>query len=201
MEDSYLTLEGISEGLYKEKGSKFIAYAHRVRTEDDVKEIIQDYRKQYYDARHWCYAYILGADKIKFRANDDGEPSNSAGTPILNQIRSKELTDTLVVVIRYFGGTKLGVPGLINAYKTSTAEALDNAEIITEYLQKYINIRFEYPQMNDVMKVAKNFDLDFSNQTFEMDCQIKFWVREKFFDEVKSKLEDVDGLTMEILSE
>ncbi len=200
MEDAYLTIEGVSEGIYKEKGSKFLGFAHRVRTEEEVKEVIQQYKKQYYDARHWCFAYILGADKKRFRANDDGEPGNSAGTPILNQIRSNDLTDVLVVVVRYFGGTKLGVSGLINAYKTAAAEALETADVIEEFLQKHIRIGFEYPQMNDVMKVAKNYDFDFSQQEFDMNCHINFWVREKLFEEVKSKLEDVDGLTFEVLA-
>ncbi|GAA4821580.1 YigZ family protein [Algivirga pacifica] len=201
MEDAYLTIEGISEGLYKEKGSKFLGFAHRVRTEEEAKEIVQQYRKQYYDARHWCYAYILGADKKRFRANDDGEPGNSAGTPILNQIRSKDLTDVVVIVVRYFGGTKLGVSGLVNAYKTAAAEALEEATIIEEFLQKHVRIGFEYPQMNEVMKVAKNYDLDFSQQEFDMNCRITFWIRESLFPEVQAKLEDIDGLTLTVFNE
>ncbi|PWJ44150.1 IMPACT family protein [Sediminitomix flava] len=200
MEDSYLTIEGTSEGLYKEKGSKFLAFAYRVRSEEEVREIVQGLRKTYYDARHWCYAYILGADKKKFRANDDGEPGNSAGAPILGQIRSKELTDTLVVVVRYFGGTKLGVSGLINAYKTSAAEALEEADIIEEFLMKTIKVTFEYPLMNEVMKVGKTFDLDFGKQTFDTECHIEFMVREKLFDQVFAKLDDIDGVRVNILS-
>lgn len=200
MEDNYQTITKVSEGLYKEKGSKFLAFAHPVRTEEGVREVVQGYRKSYYDARHWCYAYILGADKKKFRANDDGEPSNSAGTPILNQIKSSGLTNILIVVVRYFGGTKLGVPGLINAYKSSAAEAIENAEVVTEFIQKHIRISFEYPQMNDVMKVSKNYNLDFSQQTFDMNCNITFWIREGIFEEVKTKLDDIDGLTLEVLA-
>ncbi|OHX66447.1 IMPACT family protein [Flammeovirga pacifica] len=197
MEDAYLTLKGTSEGLYKDKGSKFIALAHHVTTEEKAKEIAKAYRKEYYDARHWCYAYILGADKAKYRANDDGEPSGSAGLPILGQIRSMNLTDTLVVVVRYFGGTKLGVPGLINAYKSSTAEALQLADIEEKFVQRAIKITFAYPQMNDVMKVAKQFELDFGQQFFDELCHIEFLVRESLYPRVKELLEDIDDLVFQ----
>ncbi|NLR91216.1 MULTISPECIES: IMPACT family protein [Flammeovirga] len=194
MEDAYLTIKGTSEGLYKEKGSKFIALAHHVTTEEEAKAIVKGYRKEYYDARHWCYAYILGADKAKYRANDDGEPSGSAGLPILGQLRSSNVTDTLVVVIRYFGGTKLGVPGLIHAYKTSAAEALELADIEEKFVQRKIKITFAYPEMNDVMKVAKQYELDFGQQSFDELCHIEFLVRESLFPQVKEKLEDVNEL-------
>lgn len=194
MEDAYLTLKGTSEGIYKEKGSKFIALAHHVTSEEEAKTIVKGYRKEYYDARHWCYAYIIGADKSKTRANDDGEPSGSAGLPILGQLRSFNVTDTLIVVIRYFGGTKLGVPGLIHAYKTSAAEALEYGNIEELFVQRKIKITFAYPEMNDVMKVAKKYELDFGNQSFDELCHIEFLVRDSLFEQVKEKLEDIDHL-------
>ncbi|MEN7548894.1 YigZ family protein [Rapidithrix thailandica] len=194
MKDSYLTIKSPSEGLYKEKGSKFLAYAYPVTDEEKIKEILQSLKKEYYDARHHCYAFMLGKDKNRYRANDDGEPGNSAGVPILNQIRSKEVTDVLVVVVRYFGGTKLGVSGLINAYKTAAAEALDQAEIVEAFVTQHLTIRFEYMDMNDVMRVAKEYDLDLSQQTFDEKCNINFEIREGILDEVKGKLEKVPSL-------
>ena len=196
MSDSYLTIQSSTEGLYKEKGSKFIAISFRVYNEEEIKQNLEDLRKKYYDARHHCYAYILGKNQEKYRANDDGEPGNSAGMPILGQIRSKGLTNVLVVVIRYFGGTKLGVSGLINAYKTATAEALAQAEIIEEFILKKIQISFEYPEMNEVMKVSKNYELDFGEQSFDEKCHIIFLVREGIFEEVQSKLKDIESLVL-----
>lgn len=197
-EDSYFTIKAVAEGIYKEKGSKFYAFAYPVSSEDEIKSCLQELKKQYYDARHHCYAYILGKDKLNYRSNDDGEPGNSAGPPILGQIRSKELTDVLVVVVRYFGGTKLGVGGLITAYKTSTQEALENAEIITKYLEKEFKITFEYPQMNDVMKLVKDFDLKILDQYFEQDCVMRLIVREKYANELELKLKKIDGLRLKV---
>ncbi|WP_020527495.1 YigZ family protein [Flexithrix dorotheae] len=197
-EDSYFTIKAVAEGIYKEKGSKFYAFAYPVSNEDEIKSCLQELKKQYYDARHHCYAYILGKDKLNYRSNDDGEPGNSAGPPILGQIRSKELTDVLVVVVRYFGGTKLGVGGLITAYKTSTQEALENAEIITKYLEKEFKITFEYPQMNDVMKLVKDFDLKILDQYFEQDCVMRLIVREKYANELELKLKKIDGLRLKV---
>ncbi|MDW7691091.1 YigZ family protein [Flammeovirgaceae bacterium SG7u.111] len=196
MEDTYLSIDSPSEGFYKEKGSKFLAYAYPVKTEDQVKEKIQELKKKYYDARHHCYAFMMGRKMDRFRAADDGEPGNSAGAPILGQIRSRELTDVLVVVVRYFGGTKLGVSGLINAYKTSAAEALENAEIIEKIITETLSMTFEYPQMNDVMKVVKDYDLNILKQEFTMDCIMEVEVREKLLPEVRAKLEKVDGLRL-----
>ncbi len=195
--DTFLTLQAQAEGLYKEKGSKFIALAFPVTSEDAVKERLTEIKKQYYDARHHCYAYVLGRDQTSFRANDDGEPNNSAGMPILGQIRSKNLTNTLVVVVRYFGGTKLGVSGLINAYKIAAAEALEAATIIEEIVKETLQVQFEYPQMNDVMRIGKEYELDMSEQTFDERCQIRFAVREQHLTAVLAKLEKIEGLEVQ----
>lgn len=173
MIDSFQTIANRSEGFYKEKGSKFIGIAIPVESEEEVKEKLEEIKKEYYDARHHCYAYILGKKGEQFRANDDGEPNHSAGDPILGQIKSKELTNTLVVVVRYFGGTKLGVSGLITAYKTAALEALEINKIISVDITDTVEFKFAYPQMNDVMKLIKDFDLKIKDQVFEMECQIK----------------------------
>lgn len=190
MEDSYLTIEEPSEGFYKEKGSKFIAHAFYCTDEEQVKGRLEELRKQYYDARHHCYAYIMGRDGEAYRANDDGEPNNSAGQPILGQIRSKELTDVLVVVIRYFGGTKLGVSGLIQAYKTATAEALDKATIVERYYTKEVAVHFEYPEMNIVMRTVKDYELPVLEQDFQISCIVRVTVRESLLDKVVGAFED-----------
>ncbi|BDD02966.1 IMPACT family protein [Aureibacter tunicatorum] len=193
-EDTFLTLAKESEGFYKEKGSKFIAFAYPVRSEDDIKERLDALRKKYYDARHHCYAWVLGRHQDKFRANDDGEPGHSAGDPILGQIKSNNLTNTLIVVIRYFGGTKLGVSGLINAYKVSAAEAIEENEIIEEIVKETLNFSFDYIKMNDVMKIIKDFDLEILNQVFEMNCEFSLLIREAVIQEVKAKLEKIETL-------
>lgn len=187
-EGQYLTIEAISEGVYKEKGSKFFAYAYPVKTEEEIKGIVKELRKEYYDARHHCFAFMLGADQKRFRANDDGEPSNSAGNPILGQIRSTNLTNILIVVVRYFGGTKLGVSGLIHAYKTAAFDAIENAKIVAEDLTEIINIQFEYLAMNDVMKVIKDYDLTLLNQNFDNFCEITLEVKAIVSEEVREKL-------------
>lgn len=173
MKDSYQTLALASESLFKEKGSKFIGLALRVESEEEVKEKLEEIKKQYYDARHHCYAYILGTEGEVFRANDDGEPHHSAGDPILGQIKSRELTNTLVVVVRYFGGTKLGVSGLINAYKTAAHDALRKNKVIALEITDTVLFKFAYPEMNDVMKLVNDFNLKILNQEFEMDCMLK----------------------------
>lgn len=170
MQDSFLTISSKSEGLYKEKGSKFIAIAFPVQSVDEVKERLEELRKEYYDARHHCYAYVLGHAGDEVRANDDGEPNHSAGDPILGQIKSKNLTNTLVVVIRYFGGTKLGVSGLINAYKTSAAEALEENQILQKEITEHITLRFPYDEMNEVMKLVKDLDLKVKGQDYDSLC-------------------------------
>ncbi len=168
----YKTLKYQSQGVFKDRGSKFIAFAYPVKTENEVRHLVKGLKKEYYDARHHCYAFVLGKDKKKFRAADDGEPSNSAGAPILGQLRSFDLTNTLVVVVRYFGGTKLGVPGLVNAYREATIDALNQTEIVEEFDKVMVSIKFEYIKMNDVMKVVKDFDLEVLSQNFDLDCQM-----------------------------
>ncbi|WOK08133.1 YigZ family protein [Imperialibacter roseus] len=185
---SFQSIKATAEGFYKEKGSKFLAYAFPVRTEDDIKNRLDDLRKQYYDARHHCYAYILGNKSEKYRANDDGEPNHSAGDPILGQIRSKNLTNTLVVVVRYFGGTKLGVSGLITAYKTAAKEALDAAEVIETTIKDEVMIDFTYEQTSEVMRLAKEFNLEIQNQTFQETCSLQGFIEVGTGEPLKEKL-------------
>ncbi|MCC9166008.1 IMPACT family protein [Pontibacter harenae] len=196
MEDTYRTIVSPAEGLYKEKGSKFIALAYPVYSEDEVKEILAELKKQYYDARHHCYAYTLGADKSRFRANDDGEPNHSAGDPILGQIRSADLSNVLVVVIRYFGGTKLGVSGLINAYKTATVDALANATVVEQHETVLLQVHYAYPQMNDVMSLVKEYNLDVREQQFELDCRLTIEVRKQLQQEVSEKLKSLEAVSV-----
>ena len=177
MTDTYKTIAQKSEGTYTEKRSKFLAFAHPVETLDQIKELIEDYKKKYYDARHVCYAYMLGADRTTFRANDDGEPSSTAGKPILGQINSKELTNILVVVIRYFGGVKLGTSGLIVAYKEATISALSTANVIEKQVEELISYTFPYVMMNSVMKVVKELNPQIVSQTYEQTCQITLSIR------------------------
>lgn len=196
--DTYLTLKNDSEGLYKEKGSKLLSFAFPVSHEDEVKEKLELLRKKYYDARHHCYAYVLGKDKEIFRANDDGEPNHSAGDPILGQIRSNNITNVLIVVIRYFGGVKLGVGGLISAYRTAAAEAISNNIIVEAIVKKRIKIQFDYLSMNDVMKVIKDYDLEIISQHFDNDCKISLLVREGVLNEINSKFENLEGVEITI---
>lgn len=187
MQDSYLTISKNSEGLYKEKGSKFIALAFPVRSEEQVKEKLEEVKKTYYDARHHCYAYILGADGAQYRANDDGEPNHSAGDPILGQIKSRELTNTLVVVVRYFGGTKLGVSGLINAYKTSAADALDQNKVVEKLITQSVKFIFPYEEINEVMKLVSDFEMEITNQEFEIQCILEAEVIVSKVEELSNK--------------
>ena len=173
MTDTYKSIQAPSEGLFKDNGSRFIAGAYPVETEAEVKTILEGLRKQYHDARHHCYAYRLGHRGDIFRANDDGEPSGSAGRPILGQIDSRALSDILVVVTRYFGGIKLGIPGLIRAYKTSTADALDSAVVVTKTACRHFLLKFDYLDMNGVMKVLKDMDLPQRAQSFAQDCSLE----------------------------
>lgn len=171
--DTYLTIATPGEGFYKEKGSKFLGFAVAASTEDEVNNYLAAWRKQYYDARHHCYAYILGVEEVRSRANDDGEPNHSAGDPILGQIRSLGLQNTLVVVVRYFGGTKLGVGGLINAYKTAAMAALRDATIEEKKITQRVEIRFPYSETNEVMRKLNEMPLDITAQEFTADCLIK----------------------------
>jgi uncharacterized YigZ family protein len=177
MLDSFLTIRKNYQGLYKEKGSKFIGYAFPVTNESEIKKIITGLKKEHHGARHWCYAYRLGFDKKVFRANDDGEPSGTAGKPILNQLVAADLTDTLIVVVRYFGGTLLGTSGLITAYKSAAADALLHAEIITKYISKDCRVRFNTDLTNEVMRRLKEFDAQIINHTFNEENEITFSVR------------------------
>jgi uncharacterized YigZ family protein len=194
VEDTFLSLKTVSEALFKEKGSKFIAYAFPVNSEDEVKAILSDLKKKYYDARHHCYAYAIGKKHENYRANDDGEPNHSAGDPILGQIKSYNLTNALIVVIRYFGGTKLGVSGLIHAYKTAAAMAIENNGIVEKVIQTSLKVDFPYVAMNEVMRVIKDYDLTVLSQKFEMDCCIELCVRLSLLDEVVGKLKATDAV-------
>ncbi|MCX6250784.1 MAG: YigZ family protein [Bacteroidetes bacterium] len=199
-DDSYLTLSSLSQGIYREKGSKFIGLACPIFSEGEIKEQLSKWRKEYYDASHHCYAYKLGKDRPVYRVNDDGEPSGSAGKPIYGQILSKEITNVLIVVIRYYGGTKLGIPGLINAYRTAAKDAIDNGNIILRTLRERYRIVFSYPSINEVMKILKESDVTFISQFFDNDCKIEFSIRRNSGEKVKSRLHKIDGLTMELFS-
>ena len=176
-QDTYLSIATPSEGLFKDQGSRFLAFAYPVETEAEVKEILSRIRKEYHDARHHCSAFRLGLDGAQWRASDDGEPAGSAGRPILGQIDSAGLSDVLIVVVRYFGGIKLGIPGLIRAYRTSTADALSKAEVVEKVAGKNYRLTFDYLAMNDVMKVLKDLNIPQSNQDFGTSCSVDVRVR------------------------
>ena len=188
MTDEYKTIKTISEGYYTEKRSKFLAFAHPVSTVEEIKEILAVYRKKYYDARHVCFAYMLGADRTEFRANDDGEPSSTAGKPILGQINSNELSDILIVVVRYYGGVNLGTSGLIVAYKTAAADAIEHAEIISRQVEEIVEYSFAYPLMNQVMRIVKEMNPRILDQQFDNTCTIKLSIRQSQAEELRSKL-------------
>ncbi|MCR5712406.1 MAG: YigZ family protein [Prevotella sp.] len=188
MTDEYRTIATISEGYYTEKRSKFLAFAHHVETIDEVKGILAGYRKKYYDARHVCYAYMLGASREEFRANDDGEPSSTAGKPILGQINSNELTDILIVVVRYYGGVNLGTSGLIVAYREAAADAITHATIETRQVEEVITYSFSYPQMNDVMRIVKEMNPRILSQTFDTTCEIRLSIRQSEAEQLRQRL-------------
>jgi len=198
-EDTYLTIKEPSEGLFKDKGSKFSSFAFHVESEEDVKKRLAELRKLHPGANHHCYAFRLGADKQAYRANDDGEPSNTAGKPILGQIQSKDLTNILIVVVRYFGGTLLGVSGLINAYKLSATEAIQNANIIEKTVDDIYQIHFDYIQMNDVMRIIKDEDLKILSQNSELSCDLTFSVRKSNSTNVYDRLSKIAGLEIKYL--
>ncbi|MBQ8703115.1 MAG: YigZ family protein [Bacteroidales bacterium] len=187
-DDTYRTIAAPAEGLYKEKGSKFLAFAYPVRTIDEVKAHLEQLRKDYFDARHHCYAYILGPRKDAFRANDDGEPSGTGGRPIHGQLLSADLTDTLIVVVRYFGGILLGASGLANAYKTAARDAIDHATIVERTIDCRYRLTFKYETMNDVMRILKDFDLKPLNPVYNLDCMLEVAIRQsesvRFYDAV-----------------
>lgn len=193
-EDTYKTITELSEAIYTEKRSKFIAIALPVRTIDEIKTHLETYQKKYYDARHVCYAYMLGADRKDFRANDNGEPSGTAGKPILGQINSNELTNILVIVVRYFGGIKLGTSGLIVAYKAAAAEALASANVIEKTIDETVTFWFEYPFMNDVMRIVKEEGPEILNQGYDTDCSMTLNIRSSLMPRLKARLAKVDTL-------
>lgn len=197
MAESFRSITHLSQGIYKEKGSKFLSFAIPVKDVAEIKSILDNYRKKYYDARHVCYAYMLGADRSEFRANDDGEPSGTAGRPILGQINSSELTDILVIVVRYFGGILLGTSGLITAYKEAAADAIGQANIVEITVKNELTIRFEYPLLNDVMRIIKEYDVQIVNQQFEEQCSIKISVPKKVTELISIKLEHIFGVNVE----
>ena len=186
--DEYKTISAISEGYYTEKRSKFLAFAHHVETVDQVKDIIAGYRKKYYDARHVCYAYMLGPERQDFRANDDGEPSSTAGKPILGQINSNELTDILIVVVRYYGGVNLGTSGLIVAYREAAADAIAHATVETRQVEELVKYSFSYPQMNDVMRIVKDMNPRIISQTYDNTCEIVLSIRKSEAEELRQRL-------------
>lgn len=194
--DSYLTIAGESNGSYREKSSKFLAIAYPVSQESEIKDRLEYLRKKYHDANHFCYAYRLGHEHPAYRINDDGEPSGSAGKPIYSQILSNNLTDLLIVVIRYFGGKKLGIPGLINAYRTAAKDALAQAKIVTRHLWVDLIIHFPYPLMNEVMRILKDVDAKIKILPAEDRCGIHFSVFKSRMEEVKSRLSILTGLTI-----
>lgn len=194
MDDTYRTIRDLSEGYYTEKRSRFLSFALPVRTPDEVKTQLDIYRKKYYDARHVCWAYMLGPDRTTFRANDDGEPSSTAGKPILGQINSNNLTDILIIVIRYFGGIELGTSGLIVAYRTAAAEAIAAAHIEERTVDETITITFEYPHLNSVMRIVKEDKPDVLAQSFELTCEMTLRIRQSRMDALKSRLLKVDSL-------
>lgn len=192
VQDTYKTIADVSEGLYTEKRSKFIAVALPVKTVEEIKEHLEVYQKKYYDARHVCYAYMLGHERKDFRANDNGEPSGTAGKPILGQINSNELTDILVIVVRYFGGIKLGTSGLIVAYKAAAAEAIDAATILEKTVDDEVTVLFEYPFMNDVMRIVKEEEPEIVDQSYDMDCRMTLRIRRSCMPRLRERLLKVE---------
>ncbi|NDV64398.1 YigZ family protein [Bacteroides sp. 224] len=193
LNDTYKTISTLSEAIYTEKRSKFLAFAIPVTTIDEIKDHLEVYQKKYYDSRHVCYAYMLGADRKDFRANDNGEPSGTAGKPILGQINSNELTDILVIVVRYFGGIKLGTSGLIVAYKAAAAEAIANATIIEKTVDEEITVMFEFPFMNDIMRIVKEEEPTIVSQIYDMDCTMTLSIRKSKMEKLRARLEKVDS--------
>ncbi|WP_353139314.1 YigZ family protein [Pseudopedobacter sp.] len=198
-EDTYRTIQNASEGVFRDKGSKFIAYAYPLTDESEVKDIVFQLKKEHPKARHHCYAWRLTTDRNVFRINDDGEPSGTAGRPILNTLLSKDVTNILVVVVRYFGGILLGVPGLINAYKMATEDALAHADIIEKTVNDIYLLSFDYLQMNDVMRVIKEEELSPSNQSFDLQCAMEIAIRKSELNKVLGKIEKIEGVQTKYL--
>ena len=198
MTDSYLTITETATGEYSEKRSKFLAFAFHVETTDEVKQMVSQYEKEYYDARHVCYAYVLGHQRLLFRAVDNGEPSGTAGKPILGQLNKRELTNTLVIVVRYFGGLKFGTSGLTNAYKQATICALDNANIEERTVDAFLNVTFEYPLMNEVMRVVKDMNPVIIAQDFQLNCCLRLQIRQGDSQTLMSRLQQIRGVHVEL---
>lgn len=196
MDDTYKTISSASEGLFKDKGSKFIAFAFPVSSENEIKEIIQSIKKEHYSARHHCYAWRLGHEKLHFRANDDGEPSSTAGKPILGQIQSFDLTNILIVVVRYFGGTLLGVSGLINAYRNAALDVILNSEIVEKLVEQKLLVEYGYEVMNEVMKLFKDEKLPQIDPQFDLNCRITTSVRLSDLARITEELEKIEGLKL-----
>ncbi|MEZ5103034.1 MAG: YigZ family protein [Draconibacterium sp.] len=201
MTDSYKTIKKESLGYFKDKGSKFLAFAFPVKSEEEIKEILTRLRKEHHSARHHCYAWRLGSEEITFRANDDGEPSSTAGKPILGQLLSFEVTNILIIVVRYFGGTLLGVSGLINAYKNAAADALNNAEIIEKIIEKTFQLDFTYNELNDVMQIIKNENLNILKTQFEEKCRLWFSVRKSDAERINQIFSNFYGVSIQTKSE
>lgn len=196
MNDLYKTVKSASEGLFKDKGSKFIAIAYPVKNEEEINLHLANLKKEYHDARHHCFAWRLGAEKVRYRINDDGEPSGSAGNPIYGQVLKRDLTNVLIVVIRYFGGTLLGIGGLINAYRSAASDALDRAEIINVKVYTHISLEFGYEQMDAVMRTVKKYHLLIDNQHFDLECKLALRVWKRDENRVLDKLEMIEGCTI-----
>ena len=192
--DSYKTIISSSQGIYKEKGSRFFSLAIPVSSQEEIKPIIDKIKKEHHEAKHHCYAYMIGQERIIWRVNDDGEPSGTAGRPILGQINSFGLTNIIIVVSRYFGGTLLGVSGLINAYRTSASTALQNADIVEKTLQEYYEITYPYISMNEVMKIIKEENIGQSDQSFDLECRIKVFFRASAKEEILNRISRIGGL-------
>jgi uncharacterized YigZ family protein len=197
--DTYRTIKAFSQGIYKEKGSRFVGLAFPVSCEAEIKQILSETRKEHHDARHHCYAYVMGADGSVWRANDDGEPSGTGGKPILGQIRSLELTNLLIVVPRYFGGTLLGTSGLINAYRSAAENTLSNAIITNHIIHQKCNISFPYSSMNDVMKILKEEEIRQAGHSYELTCRITIWLRLSEAERMRSRLLKAEGLEIDLL--
>lgn len=195
--DTYLTIEKKAEAVYKDKGSKFLTFAFPVENDQQIKDALTQLKKEHPSANHHCYAYRLGADKLNFRANDDGEPSNTAGKPILGQIQSNDLTNILIVVVRYFGGTLLGVGGLISAYRNSAVEVIKQSIIIEKFIEFHYTIQFPFEHLNDVMKLLKQLDCKISTQQFDTDCEISFSIRKAKSEQCEEKLKKINDLKLE----
>jgi uncharacterized YigZ family protein len=198
--DIYYTIKNPSQGIYKDKGSRFLAFAFPVRASEEVKPIIDKIRKEHHEARHHCFAYMTGKDRLNYRSNDDGEPSGTAGRPILGQINSAGLTDILIVVSRYFGGTLLGVSGLINAYRSAAADAISNSEIIECTLKDYYEIIYPYVSMNDVMRILKEEGAEQSDQVFDLECRVCINFRVSSKEKILRRIERVEGLIFKYIN-